>query len=118
MSERETVVELPWAADGFPCVEKLRTVLPLTGGIRDGAERWVRGCTAQVASMDKKREQTLLGGRGVPGAGTYNEMRSSHKPDMNSAKPTAPRVLFGTGERLAMNRSTAHLGPGPGTYVV
>ena len=68
--------------------------------------------------MDKKREQTLLGGRGVPGAGTYNEMRSSHKPDMNSAKPTAPRVLFGTGERLAMNRSTAHLGPGPGTYVV
>jgi hypothetical protein len=36
MSERETVVELPFAADCCPCVEKLRTVLPLTVGIRDG----------------------------------------------------------------------------------
>jgi hypothetical protein len=27
MSERETVVELPFAAGGCPCVEKLRTVL-------------------------------------------------------------------------------------------
>jgi hypothetical protein len=31
------VVELPWAADCCPCVEKLRTVLPLAVGIRDGA---------------------------------------------------------------------------------
>ena len=30
------MVELPWAADCCPCVEKLRTVLPLTVGIRDG----------------------------------------------------------------------------------
>jgi hypothetical protein len=30
MSERETVVELPWDADRCPCVEKPRTVLPLT----------------------------------------------------------------------------------------
>jgi hypothetical protein len=37
MSERETVVELPFAADRCPCVEKLRTVLSLTVGIRDGA---------------------------------------------------------------------------------
>ena len=37
MSERETVVELPFAADSCPCVGKLRTVLPLNGGIRDGA---------------------------------------------------------------------------------
>jgi hypothetical protein len=36
MSERETVVELPFAADCCPCVEKLRTVVPLTVGIRDG----------------------------------------------------------------------------------
>jgi hypothetical protein len=35
MSERETVVELPWAADRCPWVEKLRTVLPLPVGIRD-----------------------------------------------------------------------------------
>jgi hypothetical protein len=32
MSERETVVELPFAADCCPCVEKLRTVLPLMLG--------------------------------------------------------------------------------------
>jgi hypothetical protein len=30
MSERETVVGLPWAADSCPWVGKLRTVLPLT----------------------------------------------------------------------------------------
>jgi hypothetical protein len=37
MSERETVV-LPKVvpADSCPCVEKLRTVLPLDVGIRDG----------------------------------------------------------------------------------
>jgi hypothetical protein len=31
------VVELPWAADSCPWVEKLRTVLPLTVAIRDSA---------------------------------------------------------------------------------
>jgi hypothetical protein len=36
MSERETVVELPFAADCCPWVEKLRTVSPLPVGIRDG----------------------------------------------------------------------------------
>jgi hypothetical protein len=40
-SEHETVVELPWAADCCPCVEKLRTVLPFTVGIRDGAVQLV-----------------------------------------------------------------------------
>jgi hypothetical protein len=41
MSARETVVELPFAADCCPCVEKLRTVLPFTVGIRDGAVQLV-----------------------------------------------------------------------------
>jgi hypothetical protein len=35
------VVELPFAADSCPCVEKLRTVLPFTVGIRDGAVQLV-----------------------------------------------------------------------------
>jgi hypothetical protein len=35
------VVELPFAADCCPCVEKLRTVVPLTVGIRDGAVQLV-----------------------------------------------------------------------------
>jgi hypothetical protein len=35
------VVELPWAADCCPCVEKLRTVLLFTVGIRDGAVQLV-----------------------------------------------------------------------------
>jgi hypothetical protein len=35
------VVELPWAADCCPWVGKLRTVLPLTVGIRDGAVQLV-----------------------------------------------------------------------------
>jgi hypothetical protein len=41
MSERETAVELPWAADCCPWVGKLRTVLPLTVDIRDGAVQLV-----------------------------------------------------------------------------
>jgi hypothetical protein len=40
MSERETVVELR-AAGSCPWVEKLRTVLPLTVGIRDSAVQFV-----------------------------------------------------------------------------
>jgi hypothetical protein len=42
MSERETVAELPWAADCYPRVEKLRTVLTMNcmggGGVTTG--RW------------------------------------------------------------------------------
>jgi hypothetical protein len=41
MSARETGVELPFAADCCPCVEKLRTVLPFSVGIRDGAVQMV-----------------------------------------------------------------------------
>jgi hypothetical protein len=35
------VVGLPWAADSCPWVGKLRTVLPLTDGIRDSAVQLV-----------------------------------------------------------------------------
>jgi hypothetical protein len=41
MTELRDVVELPWAADSCPRVEKLRTVLPLTVGIRDSAVQLV-----------------------------------------------------------------------------
>jgi Asp/Glu/hydantoin racemase len=44
------VVELPWAADCCPCVEKLRTVLPLTVGIRDGAVHLVSTLGSAVIS--------------------------------------------------------------------
>ena len=50
MSERETVVELPFAADWCPCVEKLRTVLPFTVGIRDGAVQLVSTLGSVVIS--------------------------------------------------------------------
>jgi hypothetical protein len=50
MSERETVLELPFAADCFPCVEKLRTVLPFTVGIRDGAVQLVSTLGSVVIS--------------------------------------------------------------------
>jgi hypothetical protein len=39
--QAETVVELPWAADSCPWLGKLRTVLPLTVGIRDSAVQLV-----------------------------------------------------------------------------
>ena len=50
MSERETVVELPFAADCYPCEEKLRTVLPFTVGIRDGAVQLVSTLGSAVIS--------------------------------------------------------------------
>jgi hypothetical protein len=50
MSERETVVELPFAADCCPCVEKLRTVSPFTVGIRDGAVQLVSTLGSAVIS--------------------------------------------------------------------
>jgi hypothetical protein len=53
MSERETVVELPWAADCSPCVEKLRTVLPLTVDIRDGVVQLVSILGSVVISRCK-----------------------------------------------------------------
>ena len=56
---RETVVELPFAADSCPCVEELRTVLSLTVGIRDSV-----GCAAGVLSA-------ALGGFGNMAEGNY-----------------------------------------------
>jgi hypothetical protein len=50
MSKRETVAELPFAADCCPCVEKLRTVLPFTVGIRDGAVQLVSTLGSVVIS--------------------------------------------------------------------
>jgi hypothetical protein len=50
MSERGTVVKLPFAADCCPCVEKLRTVLPLTVGIRAGAVHLVSTLGSVVIS--------------------------------------------------------------------
>jgi hypothetical protein len=44
------MVELPWAADGCPWVGKLRTVLPLTVGIRDGAVQLVSTLGSVVIS--------------------------------------------------------------------
>jgi hypothetical protein len=44
------VVELPFAAGCCPCVEKLRTVLPLTVGVRDGAVQLVSTLGSVVIS--------------------------------------------------------------------
>ena len=64
MSERETAVELPWAADCCPCVEKLRTVLPFTVGIRDGVVQLVSTLGSAVISARARAE--LGTGTAVP----------------------------------------------------
>jgi hypothetical protein len=66
MSERETAVELPFAADCCPSVEKLRAVLPLTVGIRDGvvhlvAEERRRGRQRRLHSADEGEEERRRG---------------------------------------------------------
>jgi hypothetical protein len=56
------VVELPWATDmpdmpdSCPCVGKLRTVLPLTVGIRAGVVRLVSTLGSAVHDADGVRE--------------------------------------------------------------
>jgi hypothetical protein len=62
MSERETAVELPFAADCCPCLDKLRTVLPFTVGIRDGVVHLVSTLGSAVGSA--RAEHT--GGWGTP----------------------------------------------------
>jgi hypothetical protein len=44
------VVELPFAAGCCPCVERLRTVLPFTVGIRDGVVQLVSTLGSAVIS--------------------------------------------------------------------
>jgi hypothetical protein len=67
MSGRETVVELPFTADCSPCVEKLRTVLPFTVGIRDGVVHLVSTLGSAVSSALRgkggveERERELAG---------------------------------------------------------
>ena len=58
MSERETVVELPFAADSCPCVEKLRTVLPLTVGIRDGVVQLVSTLSASGGGESREHQRS------------------------------------------------------------
>jgi hypothetical protein len=59
MSEREMLVELPFAADCCPCVEKLRTVLPLTAGIRDGAVQLVFTLGSVVTSARAELQSSV-----------------------------------------------------------
>jgi hypothetical protein len=58
------VVELPWAADSCPCVEnKLRTVLPVTVGIRDSGrtDGWGWMFTLTVRSTEPETIHSALG---------------------------------------------------------
>ena len=59
------MVELPWAAGCCPYVKKLRTMLPLTVGIRDGAVQLVSILGGVVSSA---RAELGGGARGVPPA--------------------------------------------------
>jgi hypothetical protein len=60
MSERETVVELPWAADCCPCVEKLRTVLPFAVGIRDSVVHLVSILALKGGTLHKRPDNFTL----------------------------------------------------------
>jgi hypothetical protein len=70
MSERETVGELPWAADCCPCVEKLRTVLPFTVGIsiRDVVVHLVSTFVRAVISARRVGGREQATGTGGPTA--------------------------------------------------
>jgi hypothetical protein len=62
--QAETVVGLPWAADNCPWVGKLRTVLPLSGVIRDSAVQLVlthQRCAGAGTGMRTTRTATAAG---------------------------------------------------------
>jgi hypothetical protein len=90
-------VELPWAADSCPCVEKLRTVLPLTVGIRDSAVPLV--LTHRRRGRGQLRALALLG-HGRAGAVAAR---------VRASAALVARALAG-GLRLAL-RSGLHLYP-------
>jgi hypothetical protein len=83
MSEREAAVELPFAADCCPCVEKLRTVLPSTVGIRGGVVRLV----PSVGSGDV----CLSGGEGLtcPRAASTSSEPSAALPSTKKCRKQA-----------------------------
>jgi hypothetical protein len=57
--QAETVVGLPWAADSCPWVGKLRTVLPLSVGIRDSAVQLV--LTHQASGVHESVDLVVSG---------------------------------------------------------
>jgi hypothetical protein len=65
MSERFTVVELPFGADRRPWEENLRTVLPLTVGIRDGVVQLVSPLGSAVTSARAELGSIIIAS--VPG---------------------------------------------------
>jgi hypothetical protein len=98
MSERETVVELPFAADCCPCVEKLRNVLPLTVGIGDGAVQLV---------------STL---RSVVGRHTSQPPGGVWRRQMHPSPHTSPHthlVFSVQARRLSTSGDGGHIGCGP-----
>jgi hypothetical protein len=93
MSERETVVELPFAADCCPCVEKLRTVLPYSVGIRDGAV----GATLGSVVREEGGVTCLEGGgllRRIGERASCPLRRSKGAPACCARRPASARGLF------------------------
>jgi hypothetical protein len=79
--ERETVVELPFAAGCCPCVERLRTVLPVTVGTRDGAVQLVSTFGSVVTSARSELGSNLYQSPSCgtePGATASASQRRSH----------------------------------------
>jgi hypothetical protein len=76
LSERQTVVELPWAADCCPCVEKLRTVLPFSVGIRDGAVQLVLTHQRVQLVLTHQRVQLVLTHQRVQLVLTHQRVRT------------------------------------------
>jgi hypothetical protein len=81
------VVELPFAADCCPCVEKLQTVLPLTVGIRDGVVQLVSTLSSAFTSA-----RVCRGGKVGALRVEHREANSphtSHGKAAHHASPTA-----------------------------
>eukprot|EP00241_Pyramimonas_parkeae_P010816 CAMPEP_0114264600 /NCGR_PEP_ID=MMETSP0058-20121206/23309_1 /TAXON_ID=36894 /ORGANISM="Pyramimonas parkeae, CCMP726" /LENGTH=232 /DNA_ID=CAMNT_0001381317 /DNA_START=690 /DNA_END=1389 /DNA_ORIENTATION=- len=73
---------------------------------------------AGMASLENARAPAVLGGKFSPGVGMYDEKTMAFRKVINSTKPNGPTHVFGTDEKLARNRTTGHLAPGPGSYCV
>jgi hypothetical protein len=109
-SERETLVELPWAAGSCPCVEKLRAVLPFTVGIRDGVVHLVPTLGGVIGGAASTRNGRAGESPLREGGEQGGRCDATPPGGCSAGVPTRPAGYTGDGSRGRLWKTTSCLG--------